>query len=198
MVNGLAAARADWDPTFVDRLAEATTWCASTTAGLAIRPVTAAVTVDDLRTAATRPIRSLALGPARRCSARPMDSIASSTSPARRASRRAADRAALLPERARQIDEQFGDIVAEARAALPPESWTSRRRSFDLGRPRPQLGDIRCPTLVATGADDVVVPPANSLALAAGIDAGRPLSSSGHGFMADHPAPGGADRDLLD
>lgn len=96
----------------------------------------------------------------------------------------------FLPDRAREIDEQFGDIVAEARAALPPDTVDEQKEILARwGGREGQLGDIRCPTLVAAGTDDVVVPPANSLALTAGIDGAwlARFPRSGHGFMADHP-----------
>jgi pimeloyl-ACP methyl ester carboxylesterase len=52
-----------------------------------------------------------------------------------------------------------------------------------------RLGEIASPALVATGAEDVVIPPANSLVLAQGMPAAwlARFPHSGHGFMADHP-----------
>jgi pimeloyl-ACP methyl ester carboxylesterase len=96
------------------------------------------------------------------------------------------------PERARQIDAEFGDVVAAARAALPAdvvrrqweamEAWEGREDAVDLG-------GIACPVLVATGTDDVVIPAANAAALADTIPGAwlARFPHSGHGFMADHP-----------
>jgi pimeloyl-ACP methyl ester carboxylesterase len=98
----------------------------------------------------------------------------------------------FLPERAAEIDADFGEVVAAARARLPHdvvkrqwtamEGWKERGTADDVGR-------ISCPALVATGEDDVVVPPANSIALANAIPGSwlARFPRSGHGFMADHP-----------
>ena len=90
------------------------------------------------------------------------------------------------------IDAAFGDVVAAARAALPHdvvraqwramEEWEAPRRGRAPGRDR----------RAGAGRDRErgrVVPPANSLALAAGSPAPgwRRFPHSGHGFMADHP-----------
>jgi pimeloyl-ACP methyl ester carboxylesterase len=98
----------------------------------------------------------------------------------------------FLPERAREIDAEFGDVVAAARAALPAdvvkrqwealEGWHQRESAADLS-------GISCPALVATGEDDIVIPPANAVALADAIPNAwlARFPHSGHGFMADHP-----------
>ena len=98
----------------------------------------------------------------------------------------------FLPARARMIDAAFGELVATARAALPADlvraQWRAMER-WDQGGVAARLAEISAPSLVATGSEDVVIPPANSLALAEGI-AGAWLARfphSGHGFMADHP-----------
>jgi 3-oxoadipate enol-lactonase len=100
----------------------------------------------------------------------------------------------FLPERARQIDDEFGEVVAAARARLSAsvverqwsamEGWERRGNALDLRR-------IACPTLVATGEEDVVIPPANAVALATAIPSAwlARFPRSGHGFMADHPLP---------
>ena len=48
-----------------------------------------------------------------------------------------------------------------------------------------RLGIITTPTLVITGADDVIVPPANSILLAARIHGAylETLTHTGHGFF---------------
>jgi pimeloyl-ACP methyl ester carboxylesterase len=228
MVNGFAAARADWDPTFVAGLAEAHEVVRLDNRGVGESASDGKpFTVDDLagdvaeaigalglerpavlgwsmggfvvqELAATRPelVGGLVLLSTRAAG----DSSALSTTevkerlldfsgtPREQASRLIS--LLFLPERAREIDERFGDVVAEARAALAMETVDQQKAILASwgGRER-QLADIRCPALVATAADDVVVPPANALALAAGIDGAwlARFPRSGHGFMADHP-----------
>ncbi len=98
----------------------------------------------------------------------------------------------FTPPRARMIDAAFGDIVATARAALPHDVVRAQWRAmeaWDAGGAAERLGEISAPALVATGSEDVVVPPANALSLAAGIRGAwlAPFPDSGHAFMADHP-----------
>jgi pimeloyl-ACP methyl ester carboxylesterase len=51
------------------------------------------------------------------------------------------------------------------------------------------VAGISCPVLVATGEEDVVIPPGNASALANAIPGSwlARFPHSGHGFMADHP-----------
>jgi len=96
------------------------------------------------------------------------------------------------PRRARMIDAAFGDVVAAARAALPAGVVEAQWRAMEAwGREgvADRLGEIASRALVATGSEDVVIPPANSLVLAQGMpDAWLArFPHSGHGFMADHP-----------
>jgi pimeloyl-ACP methyl ester carboxylesterase len=228
MLNGFAASRADWDPTFVAALARGHEVVRLDNRGLGESESDGQrFTVDDLADDVAEAIGALELarpavlgwsmggfvaqnlaatrpelpGSVVLLSTRPAGDAAAPATPEVRdrlldfsgTPREQASRLIsllFLPDRARQIDEQFGDIVAEARAALPPETVDQQKEILATwgGRER-QLGDIRCPTLVATGAEDVVVPPANSLALAAGIEGAwlARFPSSGHGFMADHP-----------
>ena len=98
----------------------------------------------------------------------------------------------FAPPRARMIDAAFGDVVAAARAALPPMS--SRRsggrcEKWEREGVADRLGEVAAPALGATGSEDVVMPPANSLALVQGMPGAwlARFPHSGHGFMADHP-----------
>jgi pimeloyl-ACP methyl ester carboxylesterase len=52
-----------------------------------------------------------------------------------------------------------------------------------------RLGMITAPTLVITGADDLIVPPANSILLAARIHGAylEILKDTGHGFFWEAP-----------
>jgi pimeloyl-ACP methyl ester carboxylesterase len=96
------------------------------------------------------------------------------------------------PERAGQIDAMFGEVVAAARAALPADvverQWEAMEawERGDLGH---NVRRISCPALIATGEDDIVIPPANALALAHAIPGSwlARFPDCGHGFMADHP-----------
>jgi len=97
----------------------------------------------------------------------------------------------FLPERAAEIDAAFGDVVAAARARLPHEVVERQWAAMERWKERDtadEVSRISCPTLLATGENDVVVPPANSLALAAAIPGSwlARFPRSGHGFMADH------------
>jgi len=96
------------------------------------------------------------------------------------------------PERAPEIDAKFGEVVAAARAALPAEvvkrQWAAMEawERGDLGQ---DVHEVACPALIATGEEDVVLPPANALALALAIPGSwlARFPRCGHGFMADHP-----------
>jgi pimeloyl-ACP methyl ester carboxylesterase len=95
-------------------------------------------------------------------------------------------------ERAREIDAEFGDVMAAAREALPPDvverQWRAME-AWERGDWAHDVGLISCPTLIATGEDDVVIPPANALALALAIPGSwlARFPDCGHGFVADHP-----------
>jgi pimeloyl-ACP methyl ester carboxylesterase len=86
--------------------------------------------------------------------------------------------------RLRQLcDEMAGDVGAEAFA---------RQQKAIIGRPdsRPDLGQIRCPTLVLVGEGDELTPPPLAQEIAAGI-AGAQLvtvAESGHLSTLEQPA----------
>ncbi len=87
----------------------------------------------------------------------------------------------------------FGDIVATARAQLSPdllrrqaaamEAWHSSSGVAD------RLQQIRVPALIATGTEDVVIPPSNALKLVNAIPAAwlAQFPRSGHALMAQYP-----------
>jgi pimeloyl-ACP methyl ester carboxylesterase len=98
----------------------------------------------------------------------------------------------FLPERAREIDAEYGEVVAAARAALVPELVERQWEAMEGWEERPGAADlarIAQPTLVATGDEDNVIPPANAAALADAIPGAwlARFPRCGHGFMADHP-----------
>ncbi len=96
----------------------------------------------------------------------------------------------LFPEPvAAEVDAEFGDLVAGARAALSEEALFAQEAAIgdwyeQPGEERPAA--IAAPTLVMAGALDVVIPPANSAALAAAIEGARleTFAAAGHGFIA--------------
>lgn len=98
------------------------------------------------------------------------------------------------PKRARQVDAEFGEIVAASRATLTisvlEQQWDAIQEWAQHGV-LARLPGLARPALIATGTDDVVIPPDNSLALAQVIRGSwlARFPHSGHGFIADHPEP---------
>ncbi|MGI8461627.1 MAG: alpha/beta fold hydrolase [Solirubrobacterales bacterium] len=91
------------------------------------------------------------------------------------------------PDVAEQIDRDFGEVVAEARAQLSAESLDQQKRAIEgwhtSGREPPTV-----PVLAAAGSLDQVVMPENSIALAAGEgDWLARFPGCGHAFMAQEP-----------
>ena len=97
------------------------------------------------------------------------------------------------PARAAAVDAQFGDVVARARAALSADVTERQWAAMEAWERRPSaredVGRISCPALAATGDEDVVIPPENSLELSKAIPGAwlARFAGSGHGFIADHP-----------
>ncbi len=92
--------------------------------------------------------------------------------------------------------ERFGDELAArgAQVAVMPDGWWQNLRTiFDAVATldvRPQLGAIRCPTLIVIAAHDRLMPTERSLALAAAIGGAetRRHETSGHALVAEDPA----------
>ena len=98
----------------------------------------------------------------------------------------------FTPERAPEIEAVALDVIAAARAQLDPvvvERQWQAMEAWDRAGATGRLGEIACPTLVATGTEDVVFSPANSAALAAAIGGSwlARFPRASHAFMADHP-----------
>ncbi len=95
------------------------------------------------------------------------------------------------PQVAASTDQRFGDVVAEARARLDPETLDAQARAMEAwhARPRTVCGEITQPTLVAAGDDDRVIPAENADRLAAAIEGSRlaRFAGAGHAFMAQEP-----------
>jgi pimeloyl-ACP methyl ester carboxylesterase len=90
------------------------------------------------------------------------------------------------------IDAEFGDLVAEARAALDPEALRSQEALMASWHRTPcadRLGRISAPVLCAHGAADVIIPAANSDALAANLPGSWKaiFPGAGHAVMAMEP-----------
>lgn len=100
----------------------------------------------------------------------------------------------LFPaELAPEIDEQFGELVATARAELDPAALTAQEIAMDDWRsaeqPRPDPA-ATSPVLAACGSEDVVIPPANTRAIGERWPGARVelFAGGGHAFMAQEPA----------
>jgi pimeloyl-ACP methyl ester carboxylesterase len=86
----------------------------------------------------------------------------------------------------------FGNIVAAARAHLSPDLLRRQAAAMDAWHRSGvanRMGEIRVPVLIATGTEDVVIPPSNALKLVNAIpDAWlAQFPRSGHAFMAQYP-----------
>jgi pimeloyl-ACP methyl ester carboxylesterase len=95
------------------------------------------------------------------------------------------------PDVAPGIDEQFGDVVAAARATLSQPALEAQERVLLAWRDEaPQLpGSDSPPVLAICGSDDVVIPPQNSELLAMFWPRARSecIAGGGHAFMAQQP-----------
>jgi pimeloyl-ACP methyl ester carboxylesterase len=230
VLNGFAATKDDWDPTFLDALARGHELVLLDNRGMGESPDDGLpFTVEDLAADVAGLIDALglarpkvlgwsmggfvALALALSNPAKVSKLVLLSTSgggdlgtPAEAAARerlrdvsgtpreQASRLISLLfpPERAAVVDAEFGEVVAAARADLSPdlvgrqwlamEAWERRENAADVAL-------ISAPVLVATGDEDVVIPPANATALATAIEGAwlARFPHSGHGFMADHP-----------
>ena len=87
---------------------------------------------------------------------------------------------------------KFGDIVAAARALLSPDLINRQAAAMDEWH-RNGAGDrlrgINAPVLIATGSEDVVIPPSNALKLVNAIPSAwlAQFPHGGHAFMAQYP-----------
>jgi pimeloyl-ACP methyl ester carboxylesterase len=95
------------------------------------------------------------------------------------------------PTVAPEIDREFGEIVAAARARLSSTTLDMQERALVAWHAEPQaaVGHDAPPVLVACGSEDVVIPPANADALAAHWPGARVehFAGCGHAFMAQEP-----------
>jgi pimeloyl-ACP methyl ester carboxylesterase len=87
---------------------------------------------------------------------------------------------------------QFGDIVAAARARLSADLVNRQAAAMNAWHRNgvgSRLLEISAPVLIATGTDDVVIPPSNALKLVNGIPGAwlAQFRGGGHAFMAQFP-----------
>ena len=99
----------------------------------------------------------------------------------------------LFPSRiAESFYRVFGDIIAARRAQLSPELLKRQAAAMDAWHRNDianRLRQIRAPVLIATGTEDVVIPPSNALKLVNAIPGSwlAQFPSSGHAFIAQYP-----------
>jgi pimeloyl-ACP methyl ester carboxylesterase len=101
--------------------------------------------------------------------------------------------AAVFPaDIAESVYRDFGDVVAQARAALSPELVARQVTAVDAWHRdgvADRLDGLKAPTLVLTGTEDIVIPPSNAISLATASPAARlaQFPGGGHAFMAQEP-----------
>jgi pimeloyl-ACP methyl ester carboxylesterase len=99
----------------------------------------------------------------------------------------------LFPPRlADGLYRQFGDVVAEARAKLSGDALTCQEQALGeryAASADERLAAIRAPALIATGAEDIVIPPENSAILAERLENSwlARFPACGHAFQAQEP-----------
>ena len=99
----------------------------------------------------------------------------------------------LFPPRiADGLYRQFGDIVAAARAKLSADALTRQEEALGERYEAPaeeRLAAIGAPALIATGAEDIVIPPENSVILAERLENSwlARFPACGHAFQAQEP-----------
>jgi pimeloyl-ACP methyl ester carboxylesterase len=88
----------------------------------------------------------------------------------------------------------FGDIVAAARAQLSPETIKRQVAAMDAWHRNGngyRLREINASVLIATGTEDIMIPPSNAVKLANAIPAAwlAQFPHGGHAFIAQYPQP---------
>lgn len=95
------------------------------------------------------------------------------------------------PPLAAEIDRDFGEMVAEARAQLSPATLRAQEAAMDAWHrePLPRGETPRLPVLVAHGENDEVIPPPNAEVLATRWSGAQVelFPGCGHGLMAQEP-----------
>jgi pimeloyl-ACP methyl ester carboxylesterase len=232
VLNGLAATSADWDPSFIERLASANELILLDNRGIGASTDNGApFNIDQLADDAARVIEALefervsVLGwsmggfiaqtlalqhPARidkliLLSTDPGGVDAKLASPAVRS--QLIDTSGTPHEQARRllsllfpgvladsIYDQYGDIVAAARAQLSPDLVQTQAAAMDAWHrdgTGSRLQQLRASTFVAAGTKDIVIPASNALTLVNAIPGAwlAQFKEGGHAFMAQYPRP---------
>jgi pimeloyl-ACP methyl ester carboxylesterase len=177
VLNGLAATSADWDPSFIERLASANEL---------ILALQHPGRIDKLILLSTDPggVDAELASPAVRSQL-----IDTSGTPREQARRLLS---LLFPDAlADSTYDQYGDIVAAARAQLSPDLVQRQAAAMDAWHrdgAGSRLQELRTPTFVAAGTEDIVIPASNALRLVNAIP-GAWLAQfrGGHAFMAQYP-----------
>ena len=89
---------------------------------------------------------------------------------------------------------EYGDIVAAARAQLSPDLVNRQAAAMDAWHRNGvggRLREIIAPVLIATGSEDVVIPPSNALKLVNALPGAwlAQFPGGGHAFIAQYPRP---------
>lgn len=229
-LNGLAATSADWDPSFIERLASANELILLDNRGIGASTDNGApFDIDQLADDTARVIEALefehasVLGwsmggfiaqtlalqhPARidkliLLSTDPGGVDAELASPTVRS--QLTDTSGTPREQARRllsllfpgvladsIYDQYGDIVAAARAQLSPELVQRQAAAMEAWHrdgTGNRLQELRTPTFVAAGTEDIVIPASNALTLVNAIPGAwlAQFKEGGHAFMAQYP-----------
>ena len=92
------------------------------------------------------------------------------------------------------IYNEYGDIVAAARAQLSPELVQRQAAAMDAWHRDgvgSRLQELRTPTFVAAGIEDIVIPASNALTLVNAIPGAwlAQFKEGGHAFIAQYPRP---------
>jgi pimeloyl-ACP methyl ester carboxylesterase len=96
------------------------------------------------------------------------------------------------PQLAEQIDREFGEVVAEARAGLSTRTLLAQEAAMEAWHRQPQrpLEGVAVPAAVLHGELDEVIPAANAELLGALLAGAKVevLAGCGHALMAQEPA----------
>lgn len=89
---------------------------------------------------------------------------------------------------AADVDREYGEVVAAARARLSPEALSAQESAIEAWHADEPHGAVPLPVLALHGDEDIVIPPANAQALAARWPGCRVEHvGGGHAFMAQEP-----------
>ena len=184
VLNGFAATSADWDPSFIDRLASSNEIILLDNRGIGRstdngQPFDIAELADDAH--------------ADLASAKVWSQLIDMSGTPHEQARRLLS--LVFPsDVVESIYREFGDIVAAARAQLSPDLVNRQVAAMDAWH-RTGIGNrlrqMNVPVLSATGTADIVIPPSNALKLVNAIPGAwlAQFNGGGHAFMFQYPRP---------